>query len=79
MACMGTSSSEASSEAQAQKRAHADNEHYWDSIVWSDETKINVFGTDDDETWWCKGGGSGPRWVCRSAAAVIYGTMNLQM
>jgi len=28
-------------------RAHADkDEDYWDSILWSDETKINVFGTD---------------------------------
>ncbi len=27
-------------------RAHADkDEDYWDSILWSDETKINVFGT----------------------------------
>ncbi len=28
-------------------RAHADkDEDYWDSIFWSDETKINVFETD---------------------------------
>ena len=28
-------------------RAHADkDEDYWDSLLWSDETKINVFGTD---------------------------------
>ncbi len=28
-------------------RAHADkDDDYWDSIIWSDETKINVFGTD---------------------------------
>ncbi len=28
-------------------RAHADkDEDYWDSILWSDETKINVFGAD---------------------------------
>ncbi len=50
-------------------RAHADkDEDYWDSILWSDETKINVFVTDGlasqrwgiqrkrhsaySETWW---------------------------
>ncbi len=32
-------------------RAHADkDEDYWDSILWSDETKINVFGTDGFKT-----------------------------
>ncbi len=32
-------------------RAHADkDEEYWDSILWSDETKINVFGTDGFKT-----------------------------
>ncbi len=38
-------------------RAHADkDEDYWDSILWSDETKINVFGTDGFKTVWrCKG------------------------
>ncbi len=34
-------------------RAHADkDENYWDSILWSDETKINVFGTDGFKTVW---------------------------
>ncbi len=34
-------------------RAHADKEEdYWDSILWSDETKINVFGTDGFKTVW---------------------------
>ncbi len=34
-------------------RAHADKyEDYWDSILWSDETKINVFGTDGFKTVW---------------------------
>ncbi len=34
-------------------RAHADkDEDYWDSILWSDETKINVFGTDGLKTVW---------------------------
>ncbi len=37
-------------------RAHADkDEDYWDSILWSDETKINVYGTDGFKTVWrCK-------------------------
>ncbi len=34
-------------------RAHADkDEDYWDSIIWSDDTKINVFGTDGFKTVW---------------------------
>ncbi len=34
-------------------RAHADkDEDYWDSILWSDETKIHVFGTDGFKTVW---------------------------
>ncbi len=34
-------------------RAHADkDEDYWDSILWSDETKINVFRTDGFKTVW---------------------------
>ncbi len=37
--------------------SHADkDEDYWDSILWSDETKINVFGSDGFKTVWrCKG------------------------
>ncbi|CAI9563710.1 unnamed protein product, partial [Staurois parvus] len=37
--------------------AYAEKEEdYWDSVLWSDETKINVFGTDDFKTvWHCKG------------------------
>ncbi|CAI9603489.1 unnamed protein product, partial [Staurois parvus] len=37
--------------------AHAEKEEdYWDSVLWSDETKINVFGTDGFKTLWhCKG------------------------
>ncbi len=32
-------------------RTHADkDEDYWESILWSDETKINVFGTDGFKT-----------------------------
>ncbi len=79
--------------AQAQKsplvfaRAHADkDEDYWDSILWSDETKINVFGTDGFKTVWRRkgeeykencmvptvkhGGGSVLMWGCMSAAGV---------
>ncbi len=38
-------------------RAHADkDEDYWDSILWSDETKINVFGTDGFKTVWHRKG-----------------------
>ncbi len=68
-------------------RAHADkDEDYWDYILWSDETKINVFGTDGFKTVWhlkgeeykekCMvptvkhGGGSVLMWGCMSAAGV---------
>ncbi len=68
-------------------RAHADkDEDYWDSILWSDESKINVFGTDGFKTVWCRkgeeykekcmvptvkhGGGSVLMWGCMSAAGV---------
>ncbi len=68
-------------------RAHADkDEDYWDSILWSDETKINVFGTDGFKTVWRRkgeeykekcmvptvkhGGGSVLMWGCISAAGV---------
>ncbi len=38
-------------------RAHADkDEDYWESILWSDETKINVFGTDGFKTVWRRKG-----------------------
>ena len=38
-------------------RAHADkDEDYWDYILWSDETKIDVFGTDGFKTVWCHNG-----------------------
>ncbi len=38
-------------------RAHADkDEDYWDSILWSDGTKINVFGTDGFKTVWRRKG-----------------------
>ncbi len=66
-------------------RAHADkDEDYWDSILWSDETKINVFGADGFKTVWRRkgeeykekcmvptvkhGGGSVLMWGCMSAA-----------
>ncbi len=68
-------------------RAHADkDEDYWDSILWSDETKINVFVTDGFKTVWRRkgeeykekcmvptvkhGGGSVLMWGCMSAAGV---------
>ncbi len=38
-------------------RAHVDkDEDYWVSILWSDKTKINVFGTDGFKTVWCRKG-----------------------
>ncbi len=88
------STKEAFPKTQAQKkkrlefaRAHADkDEDYWDSILWSDETKINVFGTDAFKTVWRRkgeeykeqcmvptvkhGGGSVLMWGCMSAAGV---------
>ena len=34
-------------------RAHGDkDENYWDSILWSDEMKMKVFGTDGLKTVW---------------------------
>ncbi len=68
-------------------RAHADkDEDYWDSILWSDETKINVFGTDGFKTVWRRkgeeykekcmvptvkhGGDSVLMWGCMNAAGV---------
>ncbi len=68
-------------------RAHADkDEDYWDSILWSDETKINVSGTDGFKTVWRRkgeeynekcmvptvkhGGGIVLLWGCMSAAGV---------
>uniref|UniRef100_A0A671VT84 Sleeping Beauty transposase HTH domain-containing protein n=1 Tax=Sparus aurata TaxID=8175 RepID=A0A671VT84_SPAAU len=68
-------------------RAHADkDEDYWDYILWSDETKINVFGTDGFKTVWRRngeeykekcmvptvkhGGGSVLMWGCINAAGV---------
>lgn len=62
------------------------DERYWDSILWSDETKINLFGTDGFKTVWRRkgeeykekcmvptvkhGGGSVLVWGCMSAAGV---------
>ncbi|CAI9602010.1 unnamed protein product, partial [Staurois parvus] len=33
-------------------RAHAEKEDYWDSVLWSDETKTKVSGTDGFKTVW---------------------------
>ncbi len=82
------STKEASPKARLEfARAHADkDEDYWDSILWSDETKINVFGTDGFKTVWRRkgeeykekcmvptvkhGGGGVLMWGCMSAAGV---------
>ncbi len=38
-------------------QGHADkDEDYWDSILWSDKTKINVFGTEGFKTVWRRKG-----------------------
>ncbi|CAI9586564.1 unnamed protein product, partial [Staurois parvus] len=65
--------------------AHAEKEDYWDSVLWSDEIKINVFGTDGFKTAWCwkgveykekcmvptvKRGGSVLLWGCMSTGGV---------
>ncbi|CAI9612316.1 unnamed protein product, partial [Staurois parvus] len=35
-------------------RAHAEKEEdYWVSVLWNDETKINIFETDGFKTLWC--------------------------
>ncbi|CAI9621865.1 unnamed protein product, partial [Staurois parvus] len=66
---------------------HAEKEEdYWDSVLWSDETKINVFALDSFKTVWCSKdeeykekcmvptvknyGGSVFLWGCMSAAGV---------
>ncbi|KAG2464611.1 TCB1 transposase, partial [Polypterus senegalus] len=68
-------------------RAHAEkDEDYCDSILWSDETKITVFGTNGFKTVWRRkgedfkekcmvptvkhGGGSVLMWDCMSAAGI---------
>ncbi len=82
-----SSAFESSTSSLVTARAHADkDEDYWDSILWSDETKINVFGTDGFKTVWRRkgeeykekcmvptvkhGGGSVLMWGCMSAAGV---------
>ncbi|CAI9592646.1 unnamed protein product, partial [Staurois parvus] len=66
--------------------AGAEKEDYWDSVLGSDETKINVFGTNGFKTvWCCKGkeykakcmvptvkpdGGNVLLWGCMTAAVV---------
>ncbi len=67
-------------------RAHADkDEDYRDSILWSDETKINVFGTDGFKTVWRrKGEEYKEKCMIPSAAGIgelhfIDGIMNSQM
>ncbi|CAI9613929.1 unnamed protein product [Staurois parvus] len=58
-----SSTKTASPKAHAQKtclenaRAHAEKEEdYWDSVLWSDENKINIFGTDGFKTVWHRKG-----------------------
>ncbi|CAI9623140.1 unnamed protein product, partial [Staurois parvus] len=64
---------------------HAEKEDYWDSVLLSDESKINVFGAHDFKTVWrrkgeeyeekcmvptVKHGDSVLLWRCMSAAGV---------
>uniref|UniRef100_A0A7N8YJF6 Transposase Tc1-like domain-containing protein n=1 Tax=Mastacembelus armatus TaxID=205130 RepID=A0A7N8YJF6_9TELE len=72
-------------------RAHAEKgEDYWDSILWSDETKITVFGTNGFKTVWRRkgedfkekcmvptvkhGGGSVLMWGCMTGWAPGFST-----
>ncbi len=68
---------------------------YWNHVLWSDETKINLFGSDGVKCVWrqpgeeykCSvkhGGGSVMVWGCMSAAGTgelqfIEGNMNANM
>ncbi len=58
--------------------------NYWNHVLWSDESKVNLFGSDGvQHVWWCPGeeyqencalptvkhgGGSIMVWGCMSAA-----------
>ncbi len=82
---------EASSEAGSQKACKqfveddlAKSMNYWNRVLWSDESKVNLFGSDGvQHVWWCPGeeyqencalltvnhgGGSIMVWGCMSAA-----------
>ncbi|CAI9541202.1 unnamed protein product [Staurois parvus] len=37
-------------------RAHTEKEDFWDSVLWSDETRITVFGIDGFKTVWLRKG-----------------------
>ncbi len=62
---------------------------YWNHVLWSDETRINLFGSDGvKRVWWQlgeelkDGGGSVVVWDCMSAAGTgelqfFEGTMNV--
>ncbi len=64
---------------------------YWNHVLWSDETKINLFGSDGVKRVWRQpgeelkdSGGSVMVWDCMSAAGIgelqfIEGTMNDNM
>ena len=49
----------------------AKNMNYWNHILWSNDTKINLFGSD--------GGGSVMVWGCMSELQFTEGTTNANM
>ncbi len=61
---------------------------YWNHVLWSDETKINLFGSDGvkhdclvySQSWWWECHGLGVHECCRHWGATIQeGTINANM
>uniref|UniRef100_A0A3B4UEV1 Tc1-like transposase DDE domain-containing protein n=1 Tax=Seriola dumerili TaxID=41447 RepID=A0A3B4UEV1_SERDU len=51
----------------------------WSHILWSDETKINLFGSVGVHVGVKHGGGRELIWTCKSAKGFIDGTMNVSL
>ncbi|CAI9553502.1 unnamed protein product, partial [Staurois parvus] len=53
--------------------AHAEKEDYCNSVLWSNKTKIIVFGTDGFKTvWHCKGESTKKNaWCLHSGGSVL--------